>query len=83
MISGRTCIYDFIVDKEIFYDKEKKRIKINRAESGDNFVKEDDAELTRQYVLNIYLTLMSRGIYGTFIYAVDKDLRDYLSLFLN
>lgn len=72
-----------IFGKEIYYDKEKKRIEINRAELGDNFVKEDDAELTRQYVLNIYLTLMSRGIYGTFIYAVDKDLRDYLSLFLN
>lgn len=72
-----------IFGKEIYYDKEKKRIEINRAELGDNFVKEDDAEITRQYVLNIYLTLMSRGIYGTFVYAVDKDLRDYLSLFLN
>ncbi len=72
-----------IFGKEIFYDKNSKRIEINRSELGDNFVKEDDAELTRQYVLNIYLTLMSRGIYGTFIYAVDRDLRDYLSLFLN
>lgn len=37
----------------------------------------------RQYILNIYLTLMTRGIEGTYIYAVDEDLRKYLHKFFN
>ena len=37
----------------------------------------------RQYLLNIYLTLMTRGINGTYVYAVDDNLREYLKNFLN
>ena len=30
-----------------------------------------------EYVINIYKTMMFRGIRGTFIYACDKNLREY------
>ena len=30
-----------------------------------------------EYVINIYKTMMFRGIRGTFVYACDKNLREY------
>lgn len=70
-----------IFGKEIYYDTKRHRIDVKRSELGDNFVKEENPEQTRQYVINIYLTLMTRGIKGTWVYAVDADLRDYLKDF--
>ncbi|MDD6978839.1 MAG: DUF2075 domain-containing protein, partial [Firmicutes bacterium] len=35
-------------------------------------------EQLTQYLKNIYLTLMTRGIKGTYIYICDDDLREYL-----
>ena len=29
-------------------------------------------------IINAYLLLLTRGMYGTYIYAVDKNLRDYI-----
>jgi len=31
----------------------------------------------KKYILNIYKTMLLRGILGTYIYVCDKDLRDY------
>lgn len=72
-----------IFGKEIYYDKEKKRVEVNKRELKDNFTKSGGDESMRQYLLNIYLTLMTRGIAGTYVYAVDEDLREYLKKFLN
>lgn len=36
-----------------------------------------DSEELKRYVINIYKTLLTRGILGTYVYVVDKDLRDY------
>ena len=70
-----------IFGKEVYYDKEKRRIEVDKSQIGDPFVKDQDYETMREYVLNIYLTLMTRGIKGTFVYAVDNNLREYLKLF--
>lgn len=70
-----------IFGKEVYYDVDKKRIEINKRELRDSFTKSSGDEAMRQYILNIYLTLMTRGIDGTFIYAVDENLRNYLSNF--
>ena len=72
-----------IFGKEIYYDKQRGCVNINKRELMDNFAKSNGDEEMRQYVLNIYLTLMTRGIHGTFVYAVDDDLREYLKSFLN
>lgn len=40
---------------------------------------EDPKELER-YIINIYKTLLTRGIKGTYIYAVDENVRKFLKL---
>lgn len=72
-----------IFGKEIYYDTDKKEIEINKKELRDNFTKSAGDDAMRQYLLNIYLTLMTRGIKGTYVFAVDDSLRDYLRLFLD
>lgn len=71
-----------IFGKEIVYDKTKQKISIVKSEVGDRFTKgSSDAEMER-LIINTYITLMTRGIMGTCVYAVDEDLREYLKLFL-
>lgn len=72
-----------IFGKEIYYNLQRRRIEINKQELMDNFTKSNGDEEMRQYVLNIYLTLMTRGINGTYVYAIDQNLRDYLKQFFN
>lgn len=73
-----------IFGNEISYSKEKGEIVI-KAENyfdanGKQSIK-DPSEL-KVFILNIYKTIMLRGIKGTYVYACDKDLRDYLSSFI-
>ena len=55
--------------KEKYYDAKGK--------SGIN----NENEL-KQYILNIYEVLLSRGIKGTYVYVSDKNLREYLKKFI-
>ena len=71
-----------VFGKEVYYDKDKKRLDVLRSEIKDTRAKPaGDDEAMRRYILNIYLTLMTRGILGTYIYAVDENLREYLKRF--
>lgn len=72
-----------IFGKEIYYDMETKRVEINKKNLKDNFIKSGGDTSMRQYMINIYLTLMTRGIHGTYVYAMDDNLKEYLSKFLN
>ena len=68
-----------IIGPEIYYDIEEKKIKIHPEKYMDMNGKrgvEDRDELER-YIINIYKTLLTRGIYGTYVYVVDKNLRNY------
>ena len=38
-------------------------------------------DLLCEYLKNIYLTLLTRGIKGTYIYVCDDDLRKYMEQF--
>ncbi len=38
----------------------------------------DDPKELERYIINIYKTLLTRGIRGTYVYIVDKGLRDYI-----
>lgn len=71
-----------IFGKEIRYDALNKCIVIEKKELKDNFTKSAGEENMRRYIFNIYVTLMTRGISGTYVYAVDNELRDYLRRFL-
>ena len=72
-----------IFGKEVYYDTKDKCIAINRKELKDPFTKSNGIDNMRRFVLNIYITLMTRGINGTYVYAVDKELRAYLEKFFN
>lgn len=73
-----------IFGKEIGYDKEKGKIIIKKENyydrNGKNSIKSE--EELKQYILNIYSTIMLRGIKGTFVYVCDPDLREYFKQFI-
>ncbi|MCX2743658.1 DUF2075 domain-containing protein [Mangrovivirga sp. M17] len=70
-----------IFGHEIGYDSEKDEIIIRsenyKDKNGRNGIKE--SKQLKDYILNIYKTIMLRGIKGTYIYACDPELRKYLS----
>ncbi len=70
-----------IFGREIGYDKARKEIVIRPELYFDRNGKQSikDPEELKRYILNIYQTILLRGIRGTFIYACDPDLREYLA----
>ncbi|MDC3130294.1 DUF2075 domain-containing protein [Bacteroidota bacterium] len=72
-----------IFGREIDYNPKKNKIIINKDlyfdANGKKSVKSED-EL-KNYIINIYKTMMYRGIKGTTIYVYNKDLRDYFNRF--
>lgn len=68
-----------IIGPEFGYDLEKKEFFINRDhyfdKNGRNGIT-DPSEL-ELYIKNIYKTLLTRGIKGTYVYIVDDGLREY------
>lgn len=72
-----------IFGKEIIYNNEKKRIEIVPENYKDNLGRavKGDYEALRDYIINIYATLMTRGIRGAFVYVCDPALREYLRKF--
>lgn len=70
IIFGPEIRYDaalnqIIVDKDRYHDR-----------NGKQAISYPGA--LKQYILNIYKTILLRGIRGTFVYACDEGLRDYL-----
>lgn len=66
-----------IIGPEISYDSEAQRIKVDAKKYKDINGKrssESPEELER-YVINIYKTLLTRGIKGTYVYIADPKLR--------
>ncbi|WEK36083.1 MAG: DUF2075 domain-containing protein [Candidatus Pseudobacter hemicellulosilyticus] len=69
-----------IFGHEISYDEEKDEIIILKKNYADRNGKAgvfDPARLKR-YIINIYMTLLQRGIDGTYIYVCDEKLKKYL-----
>ncbi|WP_104416442.1 DNA/RNA helicase domain-containing protein [Marinobacter persicus] len=69
-----------IFGEEIRYDPESQSIVIEQDNYHDRTGRQgikDPAEL-QHYIINIYRTIMLRGIRGTFLYACDDALREYL-----
>jgi DUF2075 family protein/predicted GIY-YIG superfamily endonuclease len=73
-----------IFGNEISFDKDKNEIIIKEENYFDKNGKQSikDPEQLKSYILNIYKTILLRGIKGTYIYACDKELRDYLSKYV-
>jgi DUF2075 family protein len=71
-----------IIGKDITYNKVTREIEYHK----DKIAKSDNAsgirtasdELARRLIRNTYKVLLTRGVKGTYIYAEDDDLREYL-----
>ncbi|WBU37871.1 DNA/RNA helicase domain-containing protein [Homoserinibacter sp. YIM 151385] len=76
VIIGRDLRYDRVagrlfIDRDSYFDKKGKE---NNPVLGRTY---SDDDLLR-YITNIYAVLLTRGIRGTFVYACDPGLREYL-----
>lgn len=69
-----------IIGPEISYNPKTHKICVHKDKyedfNGRRAIESDD-ELKR-YILNIYKTLLTRAIYGTYLYVSDVNLRNYL-----
>jgi len=68
-----------IIGPELYYDDVNKKIRVDRSKYCDrngHAGVTDPKELER-YIINIYKTLLTRGIKGTYVYVVDAKLRAY------
>ena len=74
-----------IFGPEITYDRFGKRVDIIYENYKDNLGRAagGDMEALRKYIINIYMTLLTRGIHGTFIYVCDPFLRKYLQKYFD
>jgi len=68
-----------IIGPEISYDTEEKKFVIHPEKYMDSNGKRgvDNVKELERYIINIYKTLLTRGIKGTYVYIVDDGLREY------
>lgn len=79
-----------IIGAELGFDERSGKITFNRENYFDVKGKENNPTLgifytdddLKQYVLNVYRVLLTRGIKGTYLYVVDSDLREHLKSLL-
>lgn len=73
-----------IFGHEIGYDPEKNEIVINPENYHDRNGKQSikDPEQLKSYILNIYKTILLRGIKGAYLYACDENLHNYLKNYI-
>ena len=75
-----------ILGPDIYYDVKTKRIEIDVGKHSSRdmiYTKGEDISVAKQHIINQYLILLTRGVFGTYIYAVDDNLRDYLKRVIN
>ena len=74
-----------IFGNEIKYDKKKKQIVVDKKEYHDLQGKTalKDLKELKEYITNIYATLMTRGIRGTYVYVCDPELKEYMEQFID
>ncbi len=68
-----------IFGNEITYDKTKNEIVVIKENYHDKNGKLSikDPNQLKDFIINIYKTIMLRGIKGTYVYVCDKNLREY------
>jgi DUF2075 family protein len=79
-----------IIGLDLRFDPERRRLFIDRNSYFDKKGKENNPVLGRKYsdddllrfITQIYAVLMTRGVRGTYVYACDPKLREYLKAFI-
>ena len=77
--------HKYRIGEDIKYDPVERKIVSEKKNYYDSLGKAgvaDDPEALKDYLCNIYLTLMTRGIKGTYVYVCDDELRKYMSRFI-
>jgi len=80
-----------IVGPDLRYDPVKDKLFIDRASYFDVKGKENNPTLGKiytdddllRYISNIYAVLLTRGIFGTYVYVSDSELREHLRPFFS
>lgn len=72
-----------IFGKEINFNASTNEIEIDSISYFDKYgrIGANEEEL-KSYIINIYKTIMYRGIKGTFVYAYNRELREYLKQYI-
>lgn len=72
-----------IIGNELKYDNENKKFIVDKKNYYDSKGKAatTDEELLK-YLLNIYCTMLTRGMLGTYLYICDQGLREYLKKYI-
>jgi uncharacterized protein len=70
---------------EIDYDPELNEIVIDKTKYFDKYGKNgvNDVNDLKAYIVNIYKTVLYRGIKGVYIYACNENLKKYLKKYVN
>lgn len=72
-----------IFGREIDYNPTTKQIVIDKSLFFDSKVKQQTSdEQLKQFILNAYKVMLVRGIKGCYVYAYNKNLRDYLANYI-
>lgn len=75
-----------IIGEDIKYDPERGCIVADKNNYYDSLGKagvSDNPDALKDYLINIYATLMSRGVLGTFVYVCDPALKEYMEHFID
>ncbi|MCL2362582.1 MAG: DUF2075 domain-containing protein [Defluviitaleaceae bacterium] len=71
------------IGPDLVFNPDSKKVEVNRNEIYDHEIRMGkDVDEVLKYVINSYAVLLTRGIMGTFVYAHDKGLREYLRKFI-
>ena len=71
-----------IIGKDLTYNKERGQIEfhkeMNAHSDSASGIRNANDSLAEKLIRNTYKVLLTRGVKGTFIYAEDDNLREYL-----
>jgi uncharacterized protein len=73
-----------IIGPEFGYDLEEGKFFVDKKKYKDTagYIGIEDEEELFEYIKNIYKTLLTRGIKGTYVYVSDQGLKNYLKRYL-
>lgn len=73
-----------IFGKEIDYNPLSNTIEVDLTKFYDTNVKRSTPpDVVKQYIINTYTTMMTRGIKGCYVYACNKNMQNYLKRFIS
>ena len=74
-----------IVGKDVWYDEVSGSVQIDKSQYYDHIglTVDGDMDLLKRQILNVYYTLLTRGIRGTYIYICDHALRKHFEKYID